>query len=490
MSKNILFWPLILGVFSVLFFAYSINTVSAYSDCKNGTMTLYEFRVAQQYGKFNFDVAGNGTAIFANQTDCSIPMSLVSWKVYGNTLADQKLYNNSTKTVAPGSVTHFNVSVPTCMAQIDLYYGGVPGSTPEGDVDYLIDYAYANNNGALWGNATDSGNICKNTQPPQPQTLSGSCLVNPSSVTVGGYLNWNATASGGDGYYTYIWSGSDGLAANSSASAISKAYFSAGTKTGTVTIKSGSQSVSYTCSAAVTQVIVDNNLNVSCSVDDSSVEVDEDVTYSASANGGSGSYSYNWSGSESLNGSSRNVTWSYDNDGTKNATVLVTDGTGQTKSASCSVRVKEEDDDEDLDVSCYANPSNPQIGQQMRWYADVDGGDGDYDYDWEGTDGLNSSSRSPSMTYYDGGTKTARVEVRSNGQRETATCRININQNSVLAFSQVNTPLESAVYLNQVPYTGVADNLGSLMFILVLALFSAYVAYVVVEYKKNQLNKR
>jgi hypothetical protein len=314
-------------------------------------------------------------------------------------------------------------------------------------------------------------------------TLNGSCSVNPSSVNVGGSLNWSASASGGAGSYTYSWTGTDSF--SGTGSSLSKVYSLAGTKTGTVTITSGNQSIMRTCSAVVTSQI-NNNLNVSCSASPSRIDVDEDVVWRANVSGGDGDYDYDWDGTDNLRGYTRNVTWSYDDDGTKTATVTV-ESDGQTASASCTVRVDEEDDDDDddLSVSCYASPTSVQTGSRMNWYVRVSGGDGDYDYDWEGDDGLNSSSRSPSMTYYNAGRKSAEVTVRdSDGNRDIDTCYVNVN--SVLAFTQTYQPVApEAIYLNQVPYTGVADNYKLAFFVGILALFSAWISYIVISYKKN-----
>ena len=317
--------------------------------------------------------------------------------------------------------------------------------------------------------------------------LNGSCTVNPSSVNTGGYLNWNATASGGTGSYNYSWTGTDDLYGNSSY--VSKTYSTAGTKTGVVTITSGAQSITKNCSATVTEV-VNNNLNVSCRVSPTTAEVNEDVTWYAYVSGGTGSYTYSWSGSENLSGNNREVIWSYDNDGTKTGRVNVISGS-QFASATCSVEIEEEYND-DLSISCYANPSNPQIGTRMNWYVRVSGGDGDYDYDWEGSDGLNSSSKSPAMTYYSPGSKYAEVTVRDgNGNRDTDTCYANIN--SVLAYSQSYQPPMEGIYLSQIPYTGVADNFKLGLFVSMLALFSAWIAYIVISYKKgeerNEINR-
>lgn len=320
---------------------------------------------------------------------------------------------------------------------------------------------------------------------PVVQTLTGSCSVTPSSVNAGGYLNWSATASGGTGSYDYSWTGTDSLYGNSSY--VSKPYFVAGTKIGTITITSGSQSITRSCSATVAESTNNSNINVSCSASPSSVDIDEDVTWHAYASGGDGDYDYDWSGTDGLEGDNRSVTWSYDDDGTKHGTVTVTSN-GQSASASCSVSVDEEDNEDDLSVSCYANPSNPQIGERVRWYVDVDGGDGDYDYDWNGTNGLNSSSRSPYITYDTSGSKRATVTVTDGeGEEDSSTCYANINQNNVvLAYSQsYQPPMESAVYLSQIPYTGFTDNYKLAFFIGFLSLISAYVTYIVISYKKN-----
>jgi len=317
----------------------------------------------------------------------------------------------------------------------------------------------------------------------QTQTLTGSCSVTPNSANIGDSLNWSSSASGGTGSYTYAWSGTDGLYGNSSSAY--QSYSNAGTKYGTVVITSGSQTITRNCSAVVNQNYI-NNLSVSCTVAPSAVYIDNDVNWYAYASGGDGSYHYSWNGTEGLYGNNSNLVWNYNYTGTKNGTVTVTSG-GQTRTATCSVNVNQEQNYDNLSVSCYANPSNSQVGRQMNWYANVSGGNGSYFYSWSGTDGLNSSNQSPYMTYYTAGNKSATVTVHdNNGNSRTAYCYSNVNQNTVLAFSQVNQiPLQSAVYLSQVPYTGVADNFKLILFICSIAFFSAWIAYIIIAYKKN-----
>lgn len=457
--------------------AMAVNTNSASAAC---TLTYDQAFSAFRGGKIKMNMykadASHVNISVENNTDCDFPAEAPSFKVYDNketggipqTLIEVKNY-----TVPAHSSYTFVLSIASCLSQVDIYYWGATNG-----------YAWIGNiygpDGRVFGNIPSAqGTFCTKTPPPPaPVALTGSCSVNPSSVNVGGTLNWTATASGATGSYTYSWSGTDSLVGNSNS--VSKVYPNAGTKTGTVTITSGTQSITRTCTGVVNENIVNDDLVVSCSASPSSVDIDEDVTWRANATGGTGSYSYDWSGTDGLDGSSRYITWSYDDNGTKRGTVTVTSGS-ESASASCTVSVDEEEVFDDLNVRCYASPSNPQIGSRMNWFARVEGGDGDYDYDWSGSEGLNSSSRSPYMTYDTPGSKRATVTVTDgSGNEDTATCYANIN--SVLAFSQTNQPLLlDAVYLNQVPYTGFADNMKLYFFVGMLALFSAWIASIIIS---------
>ena len=333
----------------------------------------------------------------------------------------------------------------------------------------------------------DPKKSCNNCHPVQTPTLNGSCYATPSNVDAGGSITWNSVVSGGTGSYSYAWSGTDSLYGNNSS--ISRNYPDGGTKNASVTIVSGSQTITRYCSAIVNP-IVRNNLVVSCDTNRSTININDSVTWRANASGGNGSYSYSWTGTDGLGGNSANTSWSYDSNGTKRGTVTVTSGS-QSASASCSIFVNQNyyynnNYSNNLSVSCYASPSNPQINNQMNWYANVSGGNGGYTYSWYGSDGLNSSSRSPYMTYYNPGSKSATVTVWSNGRSTSANCYTNVGQNSVLAFSQgYQAPLASAVYLSQIPSTGVYDNMKLAYFVGFLALFSAWIAYIVIARKKE-----
>lgn len=78
----------------------------------------------------------------------------------------------------------------------------------------------------------------------------GMCVVSPATASVGETVQWSSSASGGTGTYAYSWSGDEGL--SGTADFLAKTYGSAGTKLGTVSITSGSQSVTKTCAVSIT----------------------------------------------------------------------------------------------------------------------------------------------------------------------------------------------------------------------------------------------
>jgi hypothetical protein len=104
-------------------------------------------------------------------------------------------------------------------------------------------------------------------KPPTP--IVASCSVNPTTQVVGNSVLWNATASGGSGSFSYVWSGfgMDGATGPN----VTIAYATPGTYTGSVTVTSGTEvkmiscgSVTVTASVASDEIKalrVDQNLN-------------------------------------------------------------------------------------------------------------------------------------------------------------------------------------------------------------------------------------
>lgn len=343
--------------------------------------------------------------------------------------------------------------------------------------------------------------------------LTGQCSVNPQTVEPGQDVQFSATASGGTGSYDYSWAGTDGVSTTSQS--FSTSYNSTGTKSATVTITSGDQSIERTCDVTVREEDEeDPELTGQCSINPQTAEPGEEVDFSASANGGTGSYSYSWTGSDDISTTSQSFSKSFDSTGTKSATVTITSG-DQSIERSCSVTIDEEDDngggggdnddddngggrgggggiiepredDDDGEVAgrrisnlaleCTPSDDSVLIGQRVTFDADADGGDGDYEFDWDG-ERIEADDDSASATYLTAGTKVIRVTVESDGDEETALCEVDVIRGQVQGTTR-------SITLGDVPRTGPSDTAQMILFILTLLGISATGAYAVMNRKQ------
>jgi hypothetical protein len=89
--------------------------------------------------------------------------------------------------------------------------------------------------------------------------LNGSCSAGVSNTEVGGVVTWTASATGGNGFYTYYWTGDEGLSSNGQTTA--KTYNTGGTKTANLTIVSNGQTITRSCSVNVNQVLAYTQTN-------------------------------------------------------------------------------------------------------------------------------------------------------------------------------------------------------------------------------------
>ena len=315
--------------------------------------------------------------------------------------------------------------------------------------------------------------VCALFSPVEINTtdqLSGSCSVSPSNPEVGDTVSWSASVSGGTGNFSYNWSGTDNLSGTSQT--VSKNYNSQGLKNSSVTITSGTQSITRNCSVFVDQdVQQDDDLKVSCIPDGGVFDIDERVTWQAIVSGGDGNYTYDWSGTDGLDGNSRRESISYDDDGTKRANVFVRSGDGQVGTASCSIFVEEEDDD-DFDVTCKISDTRIEEGDRVTIEVDIDGGNSPFDIEWDGDvddiDDFDDNDRRQTVRIDDEGRYDLEVEVRDDdGRRRSDECRTIIVRDddddddvsvSVTSFTGGTTGRVAGVALSQVPYTGLTDN--------------------------------
>lgn len=333
----------------------------------------------------------------------------------------------------------------------------------------------------------------KNTQQAVVPDVGGSCVGSPSTVNTGQTVTWTATATGGDGSYTYAWTGDNSL--GGTAAATSTSYSTAGTKNAQVVISSAGKSVTKTCSVVVT--VPTATLEGSCVASKSSAYPNENITWSAYATGGTGSYTYAWSGDNSLGGTASATTTSYSSTGAKNAQVVITSG-GQSITRTCTTNIV------DRPVSgfalyCTASVSSTQINNSVTWTAYPSGGSGSYVYSWSGTSGLSGTGASTTMSYNLRGQKDATVTVVSGGETKTATCITSIYEptsgctgtcgstgGGTVTVTREPGGRVAGVFLSQVPYTGVGSNTRVALFMVALFAWSTWLSYLFVRRKARK----
>jgi hypothetical protein len=366
-------------------------------------------------------------------------------------------------------------------------------------------------------------------------TLNVSCSSNPSNPYIGDNVTYYASASGGNGSYTYSWTGSDN--ATGFGSTLTRSYYNLGQQSATVTVTSNGITQSSTCYVTVTQRPYYNGnynsnygrLSATCLAIPTSVNTGDNVNWMVqNVTGGNGSYTYSWTGTDGLSSNGQTAYKTYTYSGTKNASVNITSGDGQIFSANCSpVYVNGTSYGNNyynysgsLGVSCYGTPNQANFNDSVTWYANVTGGNGYYTYTWNGTDGLYGTGQNISRTYSSIGSKIANITVYSNGQSVTNSCSVNVgptysynNYNNQTYYppytgtyypqqttSFVQTPIYttsyyqptytgstpvSGVYLSQLPSTGISFGLKMTLFTIGLLLWSLFVAYIFMQRKRQ-----
>ncbi len=172
--------------------------------------------------------------------------------------------------------------------------------------------------------------------------LTGSCFTAQTSYPSGSSVGWDVSPSGGTGTYTYAWSLPDGSSATikNPARTYTNTTASPITKTANLTVTSGSQTKTSSCSVTIQPA--GGAVGATCSATSpANPKTGDVVTWTAVPSGGNNSYTYSWSGSDSFPaGATVNpVTAVYTTEGTKNASVIVTSNGVASAQASCSVNV-------------------------------------------------------------------------------------------------------------------------------------------------------
>ncbi|MDQ5950450.1 MAG: hypothetical protein QG585_392, partial [Patescibacteria group bacterium] len=206
---------------------------------------------------------------------------------------------------------------------------------------------------ATKGNKTKHAN-CSVSVTQNHNDLSGFCEASPSNPEEGDSVTWRVTASGGDGDYSYSWSGD--VSGNNRTE--TKRYTSSGTKHATVRITSDGESITRTCTTYVEDEDDNDNDNFRavCDVSPSNPDEGDTVKWSVKVYGGDGDYDYKWTGD--VTGNNRTETKRYSSSGRKEATVRI-ESDGDVIRKTCSVHVDDEDNNRNNNsyVTTYSNPT-------------------------------------------------------------------------------------------------------------------------------------
>ncbi len=240
-------------------------------------------------------------------------------------------------------------------------YGGGYTYTPSAGYDYI----YNTNANVNTNNNTNTNTITNTFNPTNnndarinlvvygggtgttntQSNLDGNCTISPSVVYVNQDVSFSASATGGTSGYTYSWTGDNGV--NSSSQSFTGRYSYPGMKTATVTIRSGSQTITRSCNVEVRDTY-NGNIGAYCVANPTNAVVGQNVTwtvyptYNNNYNYNNGSYygntSYSWTGTDNLYGNGQTIVRSYNTPGYKTATVTGFVN-GQSFTTSCSTNI-------------------------------------------------------------------------------------------------------------------------------------------------------
>lgn len=237
-----------------------------------------------------------------------------------------------------------------------------------------------------------------------------------------------------------------------------------------------------------------NTLAVTCRVSDTTIEEGDSVDFTADVTGGIGPYIYDWDWD--IDGDNQTERYRFNNTGTYEARITVTDNAGRIARDVCSrIRVQDADDNnnnDDLTIQCRVSDTSIEEGDTVTYSVDIEDGERPYEIEWDGA--ISGDDTSERVRFNRNGTYEVDVTVRDdNGDRDTDTCPVvrvrdtedddNNNDNiNVITRTNPNTrnttptgTLASldAVFLSQVPYTGPKDILVTLGALSAIALWSA-----------------
>jgi PKD repeat protein len=294
--------------------------------------------------------------------------------------------------------------------------------------------------------------------------LSASASANPTTILVGGTVQFTGSATGGNLPYTWDWDFGDGTAHSNQQNPIHQ-YNSAGFFTATLTVTDVS---SHTDTDTV-EITVNHEL--SCDANGPySGTIGNPVTFSGTATGGHSPYSYSWNFGDGGTSTNQNPTHQYNNDGNYTATLTVTDSNSDTASDTASVTIYTAP----LFVAEAHGPYTGTVGIPIEFEGGAYGGKEPYSWYWDFGDGIGTSTeQNPSYAYTEEGEYIATLTVTDdNGDTDDDTADVTVYSDNLNADANgpyfgtpgVAVEFEGGAYGGTPPYSfewNFGDGIGS-----------------------------
>ncbi len=252
-------------------------------------------------------------------------------------------------------------------------------------------------------------------------------------------VTFSATVDGGSGDYAYEWDFGDG--SSSDRAEPSHRYTEAGVYTVTLVVRDQTSLLDSEPQSVEVQVADNDTPAASASASPTSGLAPLEVSFSGTAVGGNQPVDYQWvfgDGSDPVN--EQNTTHTYENPGTFNALLRVTDQDGDTATSEVTIDVIP---NTVPTVSITATPTQGIAPLNVNFTSTVTDGSGQYEFAWDFGDGTTSDQRNPSHRYDSGGTYTATLVVTDNSSNldsEPQTVEIEVASNEAPVASASASP--------------------------------------------------
>ncbi len=164
------------------------------------------------------------------------------WTLRLNTPDYNGNYDTSHSSINPGAGILFTVTYRAG-------YSGLNNTYITADPSNTID-EYSETNNTLSVPVTVNGSTYNNNYNYNNYpAISAYCYPSSTGAIAGSQVTWYAVASGGNGYYSYFWQGSENLSGNTSV--VNHVYNVRGTQSASVTIISNGQAVTKQCNSGI-----------------------------------------------------------------------------------------------------------------------------------------------------------------------------------------------------------------------------------------------